>query len=89
MAIQIAKDTGAKVKGITLSKNQLLTAQKRAQEICYAWLEFSCAIAAKSPTGAARKEMSSPSSKRPLVGGKCAASARVRRIEAAFTASRP
>ena len=32
MALQIAKDTGAKVKGITLSKNQLATAQKRAQE---------------------------------------------------------
>ena len=32
MAIQIAKDTGAKVKGITLSKNQLNTAKKRVQE---------------------------------------------------------
>ena len=32
MAIQIAKDTGAKVKGITLSKNQLNTALRRAQE---------------------------------------------------------
>lgn len=32
MAIQIAKKTGAKVKGITLSKNQLITAQKRAYE---------------------------------------------------------
>ena len=31
MALQIAKDTGAKVKGITLSKNQFFTAQKRAQ----------------------------------------------------------
>jgi len=31
MALQIAKDTGAKVKGITLSENQLATAQKRAQ----------------------------------------------------------
>jgi len=32
LALQIAKETGAKVKGITLSKNQLLTAKKRAQE---------------------------------------------------------
>ncbi len=32
MAIQIAKDTGARVKGITLSENQFATAQKRAQE---------------------------------------------------------
>ena len=32
MAIQIAKDTGAYVKGITLSENQLATASKRAQE---------------------------------------------------------
>ena len=32
MAIQIAKDTGAKVKGITLSKNQLNTALRRIQE---------------------------------------------------------
>ena len=32
MAIQIAKDTGAKVKGITLSENQFATAKKRAQE---------------------------------------------------------
>tara|TARA_Y100000590_G_scaffold451233_1_gene592295 strand:- start:378 stop:1562 length:1185 start_codon:yes stop_codon:yes gene_type:complete len=32
MAIQIAKDTGAKVKGITLSENQYATANKRAQE---------------------------------------------------------
>ena len=31
MALQIAKDTGAKVKGITLSENQLATAQRRAQ----------------------------------------------------------
>ena len=31
MALQIAKDTGARVKGITLSKNQLATAQRRAQ----------------------------------------------------------
>lgn len=31
MALQIAKDTGAKVKGITLSANQFATAQKRAQ----------------------------------------------------------
>ena len=30
MALQIAKDTGAKVKGITLSHNQFVTAQKRA-----------------------------------------------------------
>lgn len=30
MALQIAKDTGAKVKGITLSYNQFITAQKRA-----------------------------------------------------------
>jgi len=32
LALQIAKDTGARVKGITLSKNQLATAQKRVQE---------------------------------------------------------
>ena len=32
LSLQIAKDTGAKVKGITLSKNQLATAQKRSQE---------------------------------------------------------
>ena len=32
MALQIAKDTGAQVKGITLSENQLTTAQRRAQE---------------------------------------------------------
>ena len=32
MALQIAKDTGAKVKGITLSANQLMTAQKRAEK---------------------------------------------------------
>ena len=32
LSIQIAKDTGANVKGITLSENQLNTAQKRAQE---------------------------------------------------------
>ena len=32
MALQIAKDTGAKVKGITLSENQFFTAQRRAQE---------------------------------------------------------
>ncbi len=32
LSLQIAKETGAKVKGITLSKNQLSTAQKRAQE---------------------------------------------------------
>jgi len=32
MALQIAKDTGAKVKGITLSENQFSTAQQRAQE---------------------------------------------------------
>ena len=32
MALQIAKDTGANVKGITLSKNQFATAQRRAQE---------------------------------------------------------
>ena len=31
MALQIAKDTGANVKGITLSENQLATSQKRAQ----------------------------------------------------------
>tara|TARA_Y100001970_G_scaffold249807_1_gene320810 strand:+ start:5719 stop:6903 length:1185 start_codon:yes stop_codon:yes gene_type:complete len=31
MAIEIAKITGAKVKGITLSENQFLTASKRAQ----------------------------------------------------------
>ena len=32
MALQIAKDTGASVKGITLSENQFATAQRRAQE---------------------------------------------------------
>ena len=32
MAIEIAKSTGAKVKGITLSKNQFETASKRAQK---------------------------------------------------------
>lgn len=32
MALQIAKDTGAKVRGITLSTNQLMTAQKRAEK---------------------------------------------------------
>ena len=32
MALQIAKDTGAKVKGITLSENQIETAKKRAFE---------------------------------------------------------
>ncbi len=32
MAIEIAKTTGAKVKGITLSENQYVTAKKRAQE---------------------------------------------------------
>tara|TARA_Y100000590_G_scaffold458718_1_gene614040 strand:- start:2590 stop:3777 length:1188 start_codon:yes stop_codon:yes gene_type:complete len=32
LALQIAKDTGAKVKGITLSKNQLETANQRAQK---------------------------------------------------------
>jgi len=32
MALQIAKDTGAKVKGITLSMNQLNTTRRRAQE---------------------------------------------------------
>ena len=32
LSLQIAKDTGAYVKGITLSENQLATAQKRAQE---------------------------------------------------------
>ena len=32
MALQIAKDTGANVKGITLSENQFTTAQRRAQE---------------------------------------------------------
>ena len=32
MALQIAKDTGAHVKGITLSENQYVTAQKRAQK---------------------------------------------------------
>ena len=32
MAIEIAKKTGANVKGITLSKNQMLTASKRAKE---------------------------------------------------------
>ena len=32
MAIQIAKDTGARVKGITLSENQFSTAKKRAYE---------------------------------------------------------
>jgi len=33
MALQIAKDTGAHVKGITLSKNQLETAVKRSKEL--------------------------------------------------------
>ena len=32
LALQIAKETGAYVKGITLSENQFATAQKRAQE---------------------------------------------------------
>ena len=32
MAIEIAKQTGAKVKGITLSENQYATACKRVQE---------------------------------------------------------
>ncbi len=32
MAIQIAKDTGARVKGITLSENQFSTAKKRVHE---------------------------------------------------------
>lgn len=32
LALQIAKDTGAKVKGLTLSNNQLTTAKKRAEE---------------------------------------------------------
>ena len=32
MAIEIAKTTGAKVKGITLSENQFVTANKRAQD---------------------------------------------------------
>ena len=32
LALQIAKETGAKVKGITLSENQLNTAKKRAEE---------------------------------------------------------
>ena len=32
MALQIAKDTGAYVKGITLSENQFNTSQRRAQE---------------------------------------------------------
>ncbi len=32
LSLQIAKETGAKVKGITLSENQLNTAQRRAQE---------------------------------------------------------
>ena len=32
MALQIAKDTGATVKGITLSENQFATAQRRVQE---------------------------------------------------------
>ena len=32
LSLQIAKETGARVKGITLSENQLATAQKRAQE---------------------------------------------------------
>ena len=32
MALHIAKETGAKVKGITLSENQFYTSQKRAQE---------------------------------------------------------
>ena len=34
MAIEIAKQTGANVKGITLSENQFATASKRAQEEC-------------------------------------------------------
>ena len=33
MAIQIAKDTGANVKGITLSKNQLKTSNERIKEL--------------------------------------------------------
>ncbi len=32
LALQIAKETGAKVKGITLSENQLNTAKRRAEE---------------------------------------------------------
>ena len=32
LALHIARETGAKVKGITLSRNQLEIAQKRAQE---------------------------------------------------------
>jgi len=32
LSLQIAKDTGAQVKGITLSENQLTTAKRRAQE---------------------------------------------------------
>ena len=32
LSLQIAKDTGANVKGITLSENQFKTAQRRAQE---------------------------------------------------------
>ncbi len=32
MALEIAKQTGAKVKGITLSENQFVTASRRAQE---------------------------------------------------------
>ena len=35
MAIEIAKQTGAKVKGITLSENQFETASKRAQAEVY------------------------------------------------------
>ena len=31
-ALEIAKQTGAKVKGITLSENQFATASRRAQE---------------------------------------------------------
>ena len=46
LSLQIAKDTGAQVKGITLSKNQLATAQKRAQEeglnekVCFALQDY-------------------------------------------------
>ena len=32
LAIQIAKDTGANVKGITLSENQFVTAQKELKK---------------------------------------------------------
>ena len=32
LSMQIAKETGAKVKGITLSENQLATAKKKAQQ---------------------------------------------------------